>query len=284
MADNTTVFDNIEGTQNTEAQNTETQNTETQNTEQQTVNNEWLPEEYRADKSFAKFKDINALAKSYKEMQSLIGKKTAGIPTEESSAEEWSSFYKQLGVPESADDYKFETDAELKLPETLADETMQKQYRDIFKEANLTPQQAQILWNARNKYLAEEFATAQANYDKSVENVTNQLKKDWGDKFNSELNKSLQAFRYLYPDTDPADFPLVNNIDFVRTLNKIHSLIGDDKIITSKTPGNTLAAVESEIAEILNNADYQNPMSLNHNSLMDRMLELQAQKLKMKGR
>ena len=284
MEDAETIFDGIgdNADMNIEQQ-TEDQQSETQPTEQQT-NNEWLPEEYRADKSFAKFKDINGLAKSYKEMQSMLGKKGSAIPTAESSAEEWGNFYKQLGVPESAADYKFETDAELKLPESLSDASMQKIYQDVFKEANLTPQQAQIIWNARNKYLADEIANQQAEYNKNVENVTNQLKKDWGDKFDAELNKALQSFRYLYPDTEPKDFPLVNNLDFVRTLNKIHSLIGDDKIIQTKTPGNSLAAVEAEINDILNNADYHNGMSPNQHHLMERMLELQAQKNKLKGR
>ena len=290
MAEEGTIFDGIGDNADTNIDNQQIDNQQIDNqqgdnqNEQQSTGNEWLPEEFRADKSFAKFKDINGLAKSYKEMQSMLGKKGSAIPTAESSAEEWGNFYKQMGVPETAEEYKFETDEALKLPESLCDNDMQKLYKDIFKEANLTPQQAQSLWNARNKYFADEIASQQAEYNKNVENVTNQLKKDWGDNFNAELNKAFQSFRYLYPDTDPKDFPLVNNLDFVRTLNKMHSLIGDDKIIQTKNPGNSLASVESEITQILNNPDYHNPMSLNHNSLMERMLELQGQKIKLKGR
>ena len=285
MADESTIFDSI-GDDNAEQQveQNDIQQTAEQQTEQQNTDNEWLPEEYRTDKSFAKFKDINGLAKSYKEMQSMLGKKGSAIPTAESSAEDWGKFYKQLGVPEKAEDYKFETDKELNIPENLIDENMTKIYRDVFKEANLTPQQAQVIWNARNKWVADEIANQQAEYNKNVEAVTNQLKKDWGDNFNSELNKSLQSFRYLYPDTDPKDFPLVNNLDFVRTLNKIHSLIGDDKIIQSKNTPNSLQSIESEIAQILANPDYKNGMSPNQPHLLERMIELQGMKNKLKGR
>jgi hypothetical protein len=285
MAEDATIFDSLETSeQQTEQQTAETQTAETQDTEQQqTVNNEWLPEEYRSDKSFEKFKDISGLAKSYKEMQSMLGKKGSAIPTAESSPEEWQNFYKSLGVPEEATGYTLDVDAELKLPETLYDDNMKKIYQDVFKEANLTPAQAKVIWDARNKYLVDEIANQQTEYNKMVENVTNQLKKDWGDKFNSELNKSLQSFRYLFPDTDPKDHPLVNNIDFLRTLNKIHSLIGDDKIIETKQTPNSAQAIDSEINEILNNPDYSNAMAVNHNNLVDRMVELQQKKLALKG-
>lgn len=240
-------------------------------------NNEWLPEEYREDKTFSKFEDVSSLAKSYKELQGLIGKKGGAIPTDESSDDDWNNFYKSLGVPESAEEYKFSTDEELKLPDYFSDDTMTKLYQTAFKEANLTPKQAQTLWNIRNKWIADEITADQAK----VAAAENELKKDWGDNFESELNKAKQAFHTLFPDIDPKNYPLANNLDFIRVMNKVHGLIADDKLIrTNKQPDNK-AAIQSRIDEILANPDYKNAMSPNQGNLITEMIELQEKLVNM---
>ena len=257
---------------------TENNNIDTNNINDNNSNNDWLPEEYREDKSFSKFEDVGSLAKSYKELQSLIGKKGGALPTEESTPEEWQNFYKLIGVPESAEEYKFETDGELKLPDYFSDESMTKLYQTAFKEANLTPKQAQKLWDIRNKWIADEITANQAK----TTAAENELKKEWGDNFDSELNKAKQAFYTILPNVDPKNFSLSNNLDFIRVMNKVHSLIADDKIVTTNKTTDNKAAIQARIDEILANPDYTNGMSQNNQSLIDEMVALQEKLLKMK--
>ena len=80
-------------------------------------------------------------------------------------------------------------------------------------------------------------------------------------------------------------FPRIGEIPFDssrKMMTTVHK-IGDDKIIETKQTPNSAQAIDSEINEILNNPDYSNAMAVNHNNLVDRMVELQQKKLALKG-
>lgn len=67
---------------------------------------ESLPPDIKANESLGKFKDVGSLAKSYVEMERMMGGREK-LPTAESKDEEWSGLYGKLGRPEKPDGYKF---------------------------------------------------------------------------------------------------------------------------------------------------------------------------------
>ena len=80
-----------------------------------------LPEELRGNESLGKFKSAAELAKSYLSMEKLVGRKTVGMPDENSSEEEWGTLFDRLGRPSSADKYEIKRAEELP-PELRPDE------------------------------------------------------------------------------------------------------------------------------------------------------------------
>jgi hypothetical protein len=71
---------------------------------------EWLPEEFRNDSAFEPFKDISALAKSYRDTAKMVGvdKNTLLRLPKDPDAPEWADVWAKLGRPEAPDGYKIE--------------------------------------------------------------------------------------------------------------------------------------------------------------------------------
>ena len=66
-----------------------------------------IPDKYK-DAGWAKdIKSSEDLWKMNANAQSLIGKRPAGIPSNDASEEEWEKFYNTLGRPEEPSAYKF---------------------------------------------------------------------------------------------------------------------------------------------------------------------------------
>lgn len=96
----------------------------------------------RTHQGLSKFKDVDALAKSYVELEKTLGQKPGLKPlTAESSAEDIAAYRKALGIPEKADDYDL---GELSFPEhaTPSSEQMNA-FRGLAHELHLTPAQVQ---------------------------------------------------------------------------------------------------------------------------------------------
>ena len=64
-----------------------------------------LPEDLRDHASLKDFNDVGSLAKSFVHAQSMIGSDKINLPTDKSTPEQWSQFYKELGRPDSVDGY-----------------------------------------------------------------------------------------------------------------------------------------------------------------------------------
>ncbi len=78
-------------------------------TQEATVWNSGVAEEHKS--SISAFADVPGLAKGYSELFAKMGS-SVNIPTEESSAEDKSSFYRKLGRPDTPEGYKIPTVAE----------------------------------------------------------------------------------------------------------------------------------------------------------------------------
>ncbi|MCI5800283.1 hypothetical protein MR060_12770 [bacterium] len=154
------LLDGME-TETQETTNTETMNTETAGgtpaPEQKTetaVPSDWksgLPEELRG--SVEKFKTVEDMAKSYLNMEKLVGKKTIGMPDENSSEEEWSKLYDRLGRPVAAD--KYEVKRAEGLPPELIDEEGMKSFLGAAYKAGLNQKQVSALVSEFDRQLLE---------------------------------------------------------------------------------------------------------------------------------
>ena len=124
---------------------------------------EEIPMEYREKEYIKGINSMDDLMKKFDGAQSLIGKKTVGVPTAESTPEEWANHFKKLGTPEASDGYVF---GEIKLAEgldlpegfDLQDAESMSFMKNTFHKANLTNDQANIIHAEHVNRLAETVA------------------------------------------------------------------------------------------------------------------------------
>lgn len=139
-----------------------------------------IPDEYK-DAGWAKnIKSVDDLWKMNANAQSLIGKKTIGIPDEKSTPEEWQGFYSKLR-PAKAEDYNLDfkgSDKEF--------------YEKLFYDNGISSKQAGNIISAykarmdeaTNSFLSEEGFAAEMkgrfgdNYDDKVKAITNLIKQE----------------------------------------------------------------------------------------------------------
>ena len=161
--------------------------------------------------SLGKFKspegtyEHDKLAKSYLELESMVGKRVP-VPTKESPDEEWDKFFDRI-APKDASEYQLELPG---VDDVNAEELAE--WRREFHKAKLVPKQAQHIMNMLAKsVVADQTRTKQANQELERE-TANTLKEQWGPNYegNKELVKA--SLRELGGDDLVATFaPLLNN-------------------------------------------------------------------------
>lgn len=200
----------------------------------------WIPEELKTQKTLHKFKEPNAVFKSYVELEKKINAKGVILPNEKSTPEEWNSYYKTIGRPDSPDGYKLNNEG------VTVDENLQKAAVTMFHEAGLNNKQADILnskWNALQKELADSQAK---QVEQMQQKVTAEFKKEWGNNFDINLKKADDAghrvFGKGFMDALLAT-GLNNSPDVIKGLHKLSTVIGEH----SFTTGNSNRATQPSI-------------------------------------
>jgi len=196
-------------------------------TEQQVTSKDWIPEDLRDNPTVQKFTDPGSLAKSYIEMQALLGSKTS-YPKSDAPDEAWQEFYKPL-VPDEYD-LKFDD-----LKSIGAKDLVNDQFVENAKRLGLTNRQAQGLLDTFRSTLeaketevlgAREAATKEQvqalegkfgdNLDKVTEMVDEYVKRNYGKEvaefFKDTVYNNAEALDSLFkkakataPDTGLPD-------------------------------------------------------------------------------
>lgn len=218
---------------------------------------ETLPEELRANPSLQKFTKAEDVAKSYVEMQALLGNKVTK-PGKDATPEQIAEFYGAL-IPE-----KYELNFE-DLGVMTKDEILNQNLLDTFKKEGFTNRQAQsVLDQVRGLLASKETAVLTAreraeqerkaafdsqfgsNLESNRELVDQYLKKQFGDDIAEQIKKSdayndassfgelLKKARAAAPDpgvkkdTAPGTFDNKANLEQAREqmLNGSHPVFG----------------------------------------------------------
>lgn len=132
-----------------------------------------LPDELKNDPNITKFKDVNELAKSYTNAQSLIGKRVKDL-----SGEDLETFKAAIGVPKEVTEYA--------LPEEL-DPSYSEWYKDVALKSGLTKEQARNLADAvimKNRESAEAIRASEA---KSLEDAEKALRAEFGAAYKERI-------------------------------------------------------------------------------------------------
>ena len=147
---------------------------------------EWLPAEYRTDPAFASFKDITALAKSFKDTQQFVGADKAHVlrlPKEGGVPDE---VWQRLGRPEKAEGY------ELAAPEGFPDDAMEA-FRETAHKLGLPQAQAA---GVLEFYQQQQQQARTQMQTQSAE----ALKREWGAAYDDRMAAAKRAVREVGGD------------------------------------------------------------------------------------
>lgn len=164
-----------------------------------------INEDLRESSNLKDFSDVNQLAKSYVELQRMVGN-SVRIPPADASDESKKEFlskikdvegivfkdsedmFSQLGRPATPEDYKIELDEKLteQMP-SLSEEILE--FNKIAHEAGLTNEQVNTLVDMRSKEISSQLAEV----EQQRQTATETLKKAWGSDFDNRLNAVKQV-------------------------------------------------------------------------------------------
>ena len=246
--------------------------------ENENTNENWLPEDLKELPSLQKFKDPGSMAKSYVEMQTLLGSKTS-YPGEGATDEDWDNFYKPL-VPE-AYDLKFDD-----LKSVGSQEIINEGFVDNAKKLGLTNRQAQglldvfrsTLESKENEVLGAKEALSkeqQESLDKRFGKEIDVVKEEVDDYIKRAYGKEVLEF---FQDN------LYGNADALDALFKKAKATAQDSGLPSNSSGANSDAkdqLEAEFAAFLNNTHSKFKGALrdhrdsSHESAKNRFAEVQ---------
>jgi hypothetical protein len=202
-----------------------------------------LDPELQSHKSWSKFKTPQELAKSYSELEKLVGKK-GEIPKQDATKEEWDLFYSKLGRPEKVEDYKIGIRDELKGGEERLNKALQ-----LAHDAGITKAQADKLFAGLMEQEVEMVKGIDAQRAELLAAEETKLRQTWGHGFDKmadvveRFEKSLGIFETFEQKG------LNTDADLLILLGNLASRLGEDpevNVARSSTP----AGLDAELSEI----------------------------------
>ena len=214
-----------------------------------------MPEDIRGNATLSKFSDVNNLAKSYIELQGVVGKKGVFPPDQNASAEQRKEFYKSLGQPELD---KFE----VKAPEGKKfNEKILADFKKVAHDSGLLPSQAQPLmdWWLQHEAGAQKTTTEAAALKTKGEH--DNLKKEWGDGYDKQIALARLAVKDVAGDDlgKLLESPkYADDINVVKFLAKVGALLGEDKLRGEGGGkfGQTPTEVQADIDKIMGDKNH----------------------------
>ncbi len=187
-----------------------------------------LPEELRSDPAFESLKTLPDLAKSYLNTKKLVGKKTVGLPDQNSSAEEWGKFWDSLGRPSAPERYELQRNGEI--PKEMIDEAGAKRLMAKAHELGITKSQLQGLTEEFDSQLLEGFKSGQtAEAERQAAGVA-RLRKAWGNEVQSRAYRAEQTLNTIDPEGKIDREALKGNPEVLMLLDSFASRVLGDKL------------------------------------------------------
>lgn len=187
-----------------------------------------LPEPLQKEKGLHKFKDRDALAASYVELQRKLGT-TVQIPKADAEAADWEKFFSRIR-PESPEKYE--------LPAEGFTEEEAANLKKAAYENGLSAKQA--------KALAELIAVSDKRKQESTieglrtrsEEAAAVLKQEYGKEFDGNLELARKALNHLFPGStekfNGSGFD--DNPAFIRGLVSLGKRLGEDSFVAGSAP------------------------------------------------
>lgn len=186
----------------------------------------------------SRFKSEKDAAKAWLNADSRLGASVV-IPGKDASKEDWDTFYKRLGRPESKGDYELDA---IFLPDGVTrDEKTEEQFRQIAFDLGLSKEQAKKLHKYAAQQGIESFTNLRKQMEAKKEEARSALRKEWGadhDRNLALIGTLLRKFGsdevIQYLNSGPGNDP-----PMLRLLAKFANAISPDRLETGSLPSET---------------------------------------------
>jgi hypothetical protein len=201
---------------------------------------ELISEDYRSKGNIGDFKSADDLAKSYLELQKMVGN-SVRLPSEDTSDEAKQEFlnkikdidgvlikgdedlYNKLGRPEAPEGYDFSEVVKPEILESLPSiGTEIEEFQKMAHENGLTTQQAKSLVDMRLQAIDGEMQ----RQNEVREESERALRKQWGEDYDNRIDAANQVLK-IYSEQDSEgvqellNTPAANNPAFIRMLSEL---------------------------------------------------------------
>jgi hypothetical protein len=283
---------------NLDTQTQDNTQTQTQDTTQSTASAfSWkshLSADIKGSPTLAKFEDtpegLGKAMESHLNLEKLLGQDKVPIPKDENDKEGWNRFSKAMGIPDKAEGYGL-PDAEI--PESMKAITFDKnKFAEVVHAYKLTPSQAKGLWKSYTDMSMQAYSKVLEEHKQTMTNVVNQLRSEWGDTYETNVELGQTVINKFSADKDTEDWltaTLSKDPRGVRFLAKVGNQFAENKVgeFTMKRFSLTPEQADAEINNILKDPKHpyndEKASEGERNSAIDYVNALYAMIAKAKG-
>lgn len=177
------------------------------------------------------------VVKSYRNLEKLVGHDKAGrtvvLPGENATPEERAAFFDRLGRPSKPEEY------DLPVPEENGSAEFADWARSQFHELGLTADQGKALTERWNEFAEKSAKGQQESYEATVEKDTVDLQREWGAKYDANVNAAKQAAKEFGLEVEQVD-KLESALGFgglMRFMANVGSKLGEHNFETGENEG-----------------------------------------------
>jgi hypothetical protein len=149
-----------------------------------------------SDPSLKAINDIDSLTKSYVHAQRKIGQKGVILPNENSTKEEWDTFYQKAGVPLEQQDYISKVELPSQEDGSAFDEGFNEQFLNKAHELRIRPDQASQMYRFFNEQAQSKTEVFTQEMETQRQEGLNKLRDTLGeDAYNVQITKAGQLIK-----------------------------------------------------------------------------------------
>jgi len=188
---------------------------------------------------------------SYRALEKFQGgsKNLLELPGLDAEPEAWDSVYNKLGRPESPDQY------ELNMPEN-GDNQLANWFKETAHKTGLTAKQAQSLFESYNELAGSQSQEMQAQMAQRADQEVMDLKKEWGQGFDAQIDAGRRAVQSLgYDEAKLGEIEQkLGTGEMLRLFASVGSKMGEDSFVDGGRSdagfGITPAVARQQIADL----------------------------------
>ena len=223
-----------------------------------------LGEEILGSPSLMSIKDIGGLVKNYVNTKRMVGDNKVVIPNEKSTEEEKEDFWRKLGKPDSAEDFKID------VPEApVVEKEFYEEFKKFSFDNNILPNQANAMVQFMETYESQLNEKFGAEAKERQEAEIKALKTEWSEGFDGKINLVNTVIKE-FADEDIMNHMkntgMVNDVKLAKFLAQVGEVLYAEKKLDTPAPstGLTKESARAEYNSLKQSDAYWDKKHINH--------------------